>query len=430
MIKKIELKAVTGEQDNKFVGIRIKENNVLFCYPQSYNLSEMTDELNFKKDVISILRTIALSKSSSSDTSSYNTKNSNLNNSFAFASFIWILNDYLKYNRYDNKEKVTARGQQGKINWKKTFQTTPIISNGNIVYTSIFSDKKRQEDNILTEIYNCCVNRAIDCIGWLYEIPYNMDGLSYKNNIEKKKKLYLNVLNTELSHTNNDIKKTRLQNMKNIIIGLDSNIIESNEIVYGVDSYNYIYERMVDSLFSNINNIKDFYPNAEWNFIYDSKKANIWQDSSKLRPDTILIDKEKNDVYIIDSKNYQYGTTFDKNSAPTSSDIQKQITYGEYIKNSEKFKINNYNDIYNAFVMPYNKSKNTKNLKKNIEFVGAARAKWLVNDPTIQENQKYKKIAAILIDMKFLIENWTNYNKDNLSDLIKEIRKITNTTYE
>ena len=55
--------------------------------------------------------------------------------------------------RYENREKVYERGARGKINWKKTMHSNPAISNGNVIYTEIISEKKSQTDNLLTEIY-------------------------------------------------------------------------------------------------------------------------------------------------------------------------------------------------------------------------------------------------------------------------------------
>ena len=86
--------------------------------------------------------------------------------------------------------------------------------------------------------------------------------------------------------------------MKNILLGLDEDLINTREVIYGVDSYDYVYERMIDSMFSKCDNIKEFYPNATWDLVLESKPLN----SSNLRPDTVLIDKKTNKVYILDAK--------------------------------------------------------------------------------------------------------------------------------
>ena len=71
----------------------------------------------------------------------------------------------------------------------------------------------------------------------------------------------------------------------NVISGLDTN--ENNdEFVYGVDSYYYIYERMIDSIFGNTKDMRDFNPTAKWQLVRNNYKETK---SSDLRPDTIIV---------------------------------------------------------------------------------------------------------------------------------------------
>ncbi len=197
--------------------------------------------------------------------------------------------------------------------------------------------------------------------------------------------------------------------MKNIITGLDETIINTKEIVYGVDSYDYVYERMIDSMFSRVKNIKDFYPNAYWDLVVEHGPVN----SSNLRPDTVLIKDRK--VYILDSKYYRYGTTFKPGDMPETTSIQKQITYGEYVK---KVKEGQFDDVFSAFVMPYSKVANLypERFNNDLEFVGIGQASW-VDD----ENINSRKICAILIDTNFLINNWTRKNEDHIDKIIQII---------
>lgn len=405
-IKNLITIPANGKKDNSFVGIKIRNNKIEFHYPETYVLSN-DDEL-LRNDILAILRTISLSGTLSEDKSSYNT---DFNGDFVFPikSYLWIINDYLLHGRYENKEKVFEVNTKGKINWKRTIKSNPIINNGNVIYTDIVYERKNQKDNILTEIYNVCVKVSIDNIGWLYNLTFDTNGINYDQLLNIRKKTYISTLKTEISHTFEDTKKIRLQNMLNVIMGLDENMSDTNDIVYGVDSYENVYERMIDNMFSNIKNIKEFYPSATWDLIKEKKPKN----SSNLRPDTILI--KDNKVYILDAKYYRYGTTFSISDIPETTSIQKQITYGEYIK---KVKIGIYDDVFSAFVMPYSKIKNIYNdeLKNNMEFVGIATAKWY--DST---NTNSRRIAGILIDTNYLINNWINKDEDNLNSIIKLI---------
>ena len=384
----------TGKQDNQFVGIKIVNNQIEFHYPETYQLSE--DDEGLRKDILTVLRSVSLAKTKASDLSSYNTRHT-YGYVFPLGAFLWIISDYITYGRYENREKIYDRGVRGKINWKRTMHSNPIISGGNVIYTNIVSEKKTQKDNLLTEIYYFCVQKAIDAVGWLYGISFDSDGVDYYKLFNEKK--YLVALNTELSHTFDDQKKIRLQNMKSIIMGLDDDMINTRDMVYGVDSYDYVYERMVDSLFSRVDNIREFYPNATWDMVLESGPVN----SSNLRPDTILI--KDNKVYILDAKYYRYGTTFKTSDMPETTSVQKQITYGEYVK---KVKAGEYDDVFSAFVMPYS----------NLEFVGIGKATWYDT-----ENVNSRNVVALLIDTRFLLTNWIKKNEDNIDSIIRLIEE-------
>lgn len=398
----------TGKVDNQFVGIKISHNQIEFHYPETYCLSDNDDEL--RKDLLAVLRTVSLAKTQTRDMSSYYSEHS-LTNDFPLGAYLWIINDYLTYGRYENREKKYVRGNSGRINWKRTMRSNPVISEGSIIYTDIISEKRSQEDNILTEIYFFCVQKSIDSIGWLYGIVFDPEGIDYYRLFNKK--YYLGVLNTEISHTFDDQKRTRLINMRNIITGLDDELVNTREIVYGVDSYDYVYEKMIDSFFSNVDNIKEFYPNAYWELAIEDKPVK----STNLRPDTVLIDKENKKVYILDAKYYRYGTTFEPKDMPDTTSIQKQITYGEYVK---AVKDGVYNDVYSAFIMPYSQSKNkyTDRFHEKMEFVGVGHAAWIKD-----EAENNRKIVAVLIDTKYLIKNYLRKNDSDTEALISIIEK-------
>lgn len=399
-----------GKKDNSFIGIKIKDNKVEFHYPETFVLSEDNDLL--RKDILAILRTISLSKTITRDLSSYNSKYTN-NNEYLFPlnSYLWIINDYLVTGRYDNKEKNYIHSIKGKINWKRTLRNNPAITNGNVVYTDVISERNDQKDNLLTESYKCCVKQAMDNIGWLYGLTIDSDGLDLNKLFEIKRKQYLNAIRNELSKTFNDSKKIRLLHMKNIITGLNDSMLSSKEIIYGVDSYDYVFERMVDKMFSKVENIREFYPSASWDLKLEKNEL----PSSKLRPDTVVINDRK--VYILDSKYYRYGVTFRINDIPETTSIQKQITYGEYIK---KMKQGIFDDVYSAFVMPYSSKNNIHKdiYNKELEFVGIATAKWYDNN-----NANNRRIVGILIDTNFLVNNWIKKDEDNVNNIINIIEK-------
>ena len=160
---------------------------------------------------------------------------------------------------------------------------------------------------------------------------------------------------------------------------------------------------MIDFYFGNIDDITEFYPEASWHL----KRLNYKPIScNPLRPDTILLDG--NTAYIIDSKYYRYGSDAQPRSLPNISSIQKQISYGDYIKNNN---LHDINTVYNIFLIPYNKSVTIYNdielfqSTENIQFIGYAKTEWR------DGLSSHEIIYAFLIDLKYLIKRYEKKQK-------------------
>lgn len=413
--KKIILHSVTNEEHNSFVGLRIKNGEIHFHYPESYDLSDENDKKSFRYDVVNIIRTISLAKSKTSS-SSLSDSGVHQSEQFAIMSYLWIIRDYLSNGYYRNSEKIYSVNGNGKINWKKTLDTQPIISNGNIIYNNVVVEVRNDCDDVITEAHKWCVFDSVRKIGWLF-------GLSEKSVFVSKTadsviKKYIRAIRTELKRTFDDVKKARLNHMLKVLMGVDDSD-RTKEIVYGVDKYHYVYERMVDYIFSNIDDITKYNPNAKW---YLKKNAFEPKDASALRPDTILLDTKQNGekvAYVLDAKFYRFGTTGKESDLPTTTSIQKQITYGDNIICNLQEK-ENIKQVYNAFVMPYNKHNNIFDYKENLEYVGYSEANWR------NDKLSHTRICAFLLDTKHLISTWSHGNsEEDVKKLIEEIGRAT-----
>ena len=401
--KNLILHSVTGKIDNSFIGIKIKNNIIEFYYPESYQLADYKSNFKeFRKDVLSILGTIKIAKTLS--LSKAKIESSLSNNNFAILSYLWIIKDYLNNGFYVNREKEFKTNQRGKINWKRTMKNQPIISGNNLIYKDIVVEVRNSFDNIIVDIHKYCVKKSIDFIGWLFNL--NSKSIITKPFNNTIKNQYLHAIRAEIDKSFDDYKKLRLNHMLKVLEGLDG---ESNndEFVYGVDSYYYIFERMIDSIFGNQKDLKEFNPKANWYLAKDSFKK---IPSSELRPDSILINNETNIAYILDSKYYRFGITSEAADLPETTSIQKQITYGEYLKKNSNIKVK---DIRNAFILPYNMYSNEFNTNDLIHYIGFSMAEWKENT----EN-KYESIFAFLIDMKHVIKFWNKHNHENDIDTL------------
>lgn len=412
--KNIILHSVTNEENNAFVGLRIRNDEIHFHYPESYDLSPKEDKKAFRNDVVNIIRTISLAKSKSITNNQSNT-GINQSEQFAIMSYLWVIRDYLNNGYYRNAEKIFRTNAKGKVNWKKTLETQPIISNGNIIYNNVVVEVRNDCDDVITEAHKWCVYDSVRKIGWLFGI--NEKSVFVPQVVDSVIKKYIRAIKTELMRTFDDIKKVRLNHMLKVLTGVDDSD-RTKEIVYGVDKYHYVYERMVDYVFSNITDITKYNPNAKWYLKKNDMKAT---DASSLRPDTIRLEQISDvtssikDAYILDAKFYRFGTTKNENDLPTTTSIQKQITYGDNIICNLREK-ENIRNVYNAFILPYNKNKNDFGYTENLEYIGYSEANWR-NDELL-----HSRVCAFLMDTKHLISSWSKGNcREDISKLIEEI---------
>ena len=131
--KRIYLVRSTNEDNNAFVGVRISNDSIEFHYPESYDLSGLDgvstikNLKEFRRDMIDILHTISLAKTRSSSIQK-TADGISSTKSFAFMSYLWVIRDYITNGMYRNAEKVYKNNAKGKVNWKRTLSTRPIIS--------------------------------------------------------------------------------------------------------------------------------------------------------------------------------------------------------------------------------------------------------------------------------------------------------------
>lgn len=399
---------VTNKVVDSFVGIKIRNNCIDFYYPETFHFDEST-ESSKRNDILSVLQTISIAKTHTD--SKFKIESSFANNeALPLLSYLWIIKDYLRNGFYINREKVLKKNQHGKVDWKRTINGQPIISKGNVIYSDIVVSIKNELDDILTEIHRCCVKISLNFLGWLFGIK-NATFINTRAFTKEIKAIYIDALKKELSQTFDDLKKERITHMLSIVEGL-SDKQSTDEFVYGVDSYAYIFERMINYIFGNMD-VSQFNPSAYWCLSLDCYRP---FQSTDLRPDTILVyDKT---AYVLDSKFYRYGHTFDKKDLPETSSIQKQITYGDFIK-TQKFG-NEIIGVRSAFILPYDKDyeRNPRNLKANLEYIGYSKTNYR------DGLESHEVIHTFLIDLKYVIETWSskNHGKDVL-DLVKQIEE-------
>ncbi len=402
---KINLIKSTNEIDNDFVGLKVKGNDISFFYPEFYSFNDLDyidtkDIKEYRDDILSILNSIILTKKNDDEFNEIYIESKNITDE-SLKTYIWIIKDYLNNGFYKSFDKSNKINEKGKINWKKTLDRNPIITKSNkVIYDKLIVNKNISIDSILVEIHKYVLKKSLDVLGWLFNLDSSF--IHVKNINEELKDKYINVLSIELLNTFNDSKRIRLNNFLTVLKGLDSSLI-NNDYIYGTNTYYYVFEKMINSMFSNISSIKDFYPSGSYLLKLENKEFK----SSNLRPDTIFI-KDKC-IYIIDSKYYRYDITKTINDLPSTSSIIKQLGYSSFIKENKK-EYKDYN-IFNIFLLP------SKSLNKEIlKYVGFAKSN-IISESKINDETFYK-IHTILIDLKYVVKifNKSISNKINVRD--------------
>ncbi len=399
-------KISSGKGENSFVGIKIENDDVFISFPMGYNLDESEDK-KVRREILSLLHVLQKFNSNKQNEQARVDNTKNLLE-FPLLSYQYVILDYLKNGYYTEKEVAYRSENKGKINWKRTIQQKkPHIDSSNAVYLDFIVKKNIVNENVvLTRIHEYCVFHSFLKLGWLYT-----DMLPTKPRMKFNQKMFTSVLQTAISQTYNDNKKRLFIAMLNIINNMNEGNALSSECYFGTTSFEYVWEKMIDFVFGESDK-SNYFPKARWQL--DGVDRSI--ESSSLQPDTII--KKDDKVFIIDAKYYKYCITENPNDLPSSSSIQKQITYGEYLE-SDIFK-NNYNQgqslvgVYNAFLMPFAKTTGSDTEYKSI---GIATADWKSSD------KSYEKVVGVLLDTKYLINNCSRMSNPEIEKLSNMIEK-------
>ena len=397
----------TDEDGDVFVGIKADSNNISVSFPLGYEIPKSDNEI--RKDIKHLIWIL----------SEFTTKEDRLIalNKFQAPQFVdfpinayrELIEYYLCYGYYVEKDVEYKTSSTGNKNWAKTVKNQKgYIQQKNGVSSLIFNsfsvrNNTPNSNKIITQINRYCVYEAFDKMGWLYIPTMPEPAGEHPDN-----KVAISILNTKINNTNNDKVKSLFRSMLALLKYKDEET--SNKMFYfGTDKFEDVWEKIVDRAFGEKNK-DDYFPRAKWQLDYGHDRVKY-----PLQPDTIMLFHKK--IYILDSKYYRYGVTGKSENLPNSSDINKQITYGEYVY---KNKMNDNNRLFNAFVMPYNKASNYFGFNDIIGNVGESRGDWRHND------KYYERIQGIVIDTRYLLYNYTGEllkEKEKLSDQIEKVKK-------
>lgn len=397
-------RVATNQDDDRFVGIQGDADGVFVYFPLGYQLSKKDSEI--RKDIFHLFRIINEFKEVKEGNITQR-NNSGINDvEFPLNAYLDIIYYFLKNGYYKETDPVYRTKNKGKINWSKTIknQNPHLVKNNNssdsLIYTKFtVRDSTPNEDKEITRINQYCIYESFKKIGWLFNsyMPPKPIG-----KLNKTRSLY--VLQDKLSNTNDDNKKRLFKSMIELINSMDDD--SENRFHYGTYKFEHVLEKMIDAMFG-IDHKDDYYPKAKWNLKFDDDKRTY-----PLQPDTIMEYDDK--IFVIDSKYYKYGDTRESKDLPQATSINKQIAYAEYAK---KLEITEDKEIYNAFLLPYNKE--SEKFETNSLFLNAGEA---IGEWREGNTNTYEHIQCILIDVRYLMENYKIRSTENIAQLANAIK--------
>lgn len=396
----------TNKDEDFFVGVKAYTSGVFVHFPIGYRLSDTV--CGQRQDVFNLIK--VLSQFSEKKDSSYIEK-SFVEREFVdspVVAYMQIIRNYLEYNAYYTDTEILYKtSDSGNISFSKTInKQLPLINpNKKPIYLDFTTRQDANTDqNLITQIHKYCVYESFMKLGWLYT-----SFVPPKPNININIPQFISVVNDKLAETNNENDKLLFSAMKSLLESNDENSDNLN-FIYGTYKFEHVWENIVDRMFG-IKDKEEYFPKTYWEL--KSKKTKI---NSPLKPDTIMI--YNNELYVLDAKYYKYGVTGSEQHLPPSSDINKQITYGEYVALNYAQQYN-LNQIYNCFIMPYDKLAgkfefDDVDKESNFLNIGFAFSDWKTND-----EQQYVKVQGVVADVRNLMYNYVYDHKEKLSEVIK-----------
>lgn len=395
-----------SDGDN-FVGVKADTDDAAIYFPIGYQLPESDDQirLDVQKlfDVLSIFmkedRVIEAPKFVAPRTVD-----------FPIHAYLHIITEFLRtgghyYVESDPEYRTNTRGN---TSWPRTVkdQRAFVQKNGALIFTQMTVRTSTPNQNKqITQIHRYCVYEAFEKLGWLY-----VSFMPQKPGPHPGEREAIAILNSKLASSHNDREQRLFTAMIHMLQFIDLKN-EEKQYFFGTDHFDKIWEKMIDKAFGiSAEEKREFFPKTRW--LLDYKKD---KEKRPLIPDTVMVYNGK--YYVLDAKYYRYGWTADADHLPNGTDINKQITYGEYLMKKKSLPDEN---LYNAFIMPYNKFKNKFGINGTIENVGEAVGEWK------SQIFNYERIQGILIDVRYLMYNYVLVPPRTKLELTEAIEKKNN----
>lgn len=404
---------------NTFVGVHVTREDKRINFPLGYHLPIDLDDSATRKEILLLISVLAKNTDKEDSVIADGDSKSIVANTMPVQSYLYIIKDFLYSGYYKENEVVYCQSSKGKINWNRTVKSIrPMLQEKDAVYLDFITKKTTvNENDMLTLIHQYCVYESFMKIGWIFTSM-----LPSKPVLKLNAKMFNTVLRAKLANIFNDRLKVLIRNMLAVINNEDSSD-ESGEFRYGTYAFSAVWERMINRVYG-VDNLKDYYPYTFWGGNKNEKNDDDYKNSS-LRPDSVMLDPNNTSkVYVLDAKYYKYGNWPQQALLPKSADINKQITYGEYIS---EILHDGKDDVYNAFIMPFDANRDDwLKVKDEAEYTAEpSHLHWIGEATSIwkKNTKKYEHIQGILLDVKHLMQLNVSQDRNEMMELANLIEE-------
>lgn len=397
----------TNDDGDSFVGVRADTNDAVIYFPIGYQLPENDDDL--RVDINNLFGVLAafMKEDRVIESPKFEATQKVV---FPIHAYLTVIRAFLRVGRYyietDPRYKTDKKGL---VSWPRTVkcQRALVQKNGSLIFTNMTVRSSTPNVNKeITQIHRYCVYEAFEKIGWLY-VPFMPEKPGVHPGIQES----VHILTQKLVSTNNDAEQELFGAMKAMLQYIDKKGDDS-QYFFGTDHFEYVWEKMIDKAFG-VDDKTKYFPRTRWLLDFGPNK-----EKTPLYPDSVMIYGNK--YYVLDAKYYKYGWTANSEHLPNGTDINKQITYGEYIERTKGIPDER---LFNCFIMPYNKVDNFFHMSGNIGNIGEAVGDWrYVNSNPHMKN--YERIQGIVMDTRYLMHNYIGTPEQQKKELINCIEEV------
>ena len=321
---------------------------------------------------------------------------------YPFDAYRRMILDYVNHGFIREPERRESYSGNGRIDWAKTLRKAqPLWTEKGPVHLNPIRINTIYSHQDLMQIQKHCLMLADLQVGWLFgrNIPIKREWSQAKL-VWARNKVDLYKRQTY------DGRISKVLRSMSVILSHQIDLDDSNKndgnykiALEGNSNVGRMWEIMVEKVFGSGEHWK-YQPLAKWNL-----NGNIKSASSPLELDSVRFDEVdgKTICTVIDAKYHRH--------FPSTSDINKQITYGEWVAKKQEIKGEKF-VVNNLFILPRKISE-----PPHHDYLGFATMD-IIEDP----NKPYHKVHAKGIDtltlMRVYLQNDKSISKDFFDDLL------------